>query len=407
MDTPDYTRRLERLLDLARQLNSNMEPPVYLELIIESAAILLNCQDCSIMTFDAESEKLKFMAGSWLQFDLLKPLRVPMEHSIAGWVYSHAQPYMVQEASQDPRFYPDVDRALPYHTRSMLAVPVIYREQAIGVMEALNKKDSTHFTKDDAAILETLGSFVAASLETYRLMEEAAEARQQVAELDRLKTTFIAITSHELRTPLGLILGHSAFLKEIAAPELKPQIDVILDSAMRMKEIVEDFAHADNVITGLSVVHREKTDIPGMIQTVASGFAEQARQKEISLRVDSSLARMTMALDAEKIKVALSNLVENAITFTNNGGHVLVKAERLQVQLRISVIDDGIGIPGRDIERIFERFYQVESPLTRKHGGMGLGLSIARDMVELHNGKIWAESVEGRGSRFVILLPYN
>jgi two-component system sensor histidine kinase VicK len=113
-----------------------------------------------------------------------------------------------------------------------------------------------------------------------------------------------------------------------------------------------------------------------------------------------------MALrDSEKIGVALTNLIKNSLTFSNPGGHVQVKAEAWRKDIKVSVTDDGIGIPSKDIKRIFERFYQVESHLTRRHGGMGLGLSIAKIMVEMHGGRIWAESVEGQGSRFTFILP--
>ena len=100
-------------------------------------------------------------------------------------------------------------------------------------------------------------------------------------------------------------------------------------------------------------------------------------------------------------------MVKNAIVFTDPGGHIFIVAGRIPGYIKISVSDDGIGIPARDLPHIFERFYQVESHLTRKHGGMGLGLSVARVMVELHGGHIWAESLEGKGSNFTLLLPVN
>ena len=111
--------------------------------------------------------------------------------------------------------------------------------------------------------------------------------------------------------------------------------------------------------------------------------------------------------EAGKIEVALSHLVRNAIMFTDRGGHIFVTAEAVPGYVRVSVVDDGIGIPEQDLTRIFDRFYQVESHLTRKHGGMGLGLSVAKAMIEMHGGRLWAESVEGKGSRFTILLPVD
>ncbi len=136
-------------------------------------------------------------------------------------------------------------------------------------------------------------------------------------------------------------------------------------------------------------------------------FQEEAQKKGVSLRADTGQDDLLVDGDASKITIALGNLVKNAITFTNQGGHVFIVAEKIPGHVKVSVIDDGVGIPPRDLTRIFERFYQVESHLTRKHGGMGLGLSIAKVMVELHGGRIWVESVEGKGSNFTFVLPID
>jgi two-component system sensor histidine kinase VicK len=109
--------------------------------------------------------------------------------------------------------------------------------------------------------------------------------------------------------------------------------------------------------------------------------------------------------DSPKITIALGNVVTNAITFTNPGGHIDVVAESIPGHVKVSVIDNGIGIPANDLPQIFDRFYQVESHLTRKHGGMGLGLSVSKVMIEMHGGRIWAESMEGKGSTFTFLIP--
>jgi signal transduction histidine kinase len=116
-------------------------------------------------------------------------------------------------------------------------------------------------------------------------------------------------------------------------------------------------------------------------------------------------SRFYLNADGVKLNIALSNLVKNALQFTEAGGHVTVKLQEASGYFKVSVIDDGIGIPARDLPRVFERFFQVETHLTRRYGGMGLGLSVAKAMVELHGGRIWAESEEGKGSVFTFLLP--
>jgi signal transduction histidine kinase len=125
------------------------------------------------------------------------------------------------------------------------------------------------------------------------------------------------------------------------------------------------------------------------------------------LRLDLGSQELLVDADGSKLAIALSNLVKNAITFTDTGGQVLIKTELSPGYVKVSVIDNGVGIPARDLPRVFERFFQVESHLTRRHGGMGLGLSVAKVMIEMHGGRIWVESVEGKGSNFTFLLPVD
>ena len=219
-----------------------------------------------------------------------------------------------------------------------------------------------------------------------------------------MKSDSIAITSHELRTPLGLILGHATFLREVIGESHRAQLDIIIRNAMRLKEIIESMANVDNFERGVAAVRRRSISVARITEEVVESFQEEARSKKISLRMDVGKDDLMIEGDASKIAVALSNLVKNALTFTDAGRHVFVVTEQVPGYVKVSVIDDGIGIPSKDLPRIFERFYQVETHLTHKHGGMGLGLSVAKLMVEMHGGRIWAESVEGKGSNVTFLL---
>jgi signal transduction histidine kinase len=129
-------------------------------------------------------------------------------------------------------------------------------------------------------------------------------------------------------------------------------------------------------------------------------------QKRVALNVEIERKQdLLVDADGSKIAIVLSNLVKNAITFTNDGGHVMIRGGLETGFVKVVVEDDGVGIPVRDLPHVFDRFYQVESHLTRRHGGMGLGLSVAKVMIEMHGGRIWAESTEGVGSTFTFLLP--
>jgi signal transduction histidine kinase len=141
-------------------------------------------------------------------------------------------------------------------------------------------------------------------------------------------------------------------------------------------------------------------------EEVVLSFRHEAEQRGVELKTDFGNALYYVHADAVKISIALSNLVKNAVQYTETGGHVLVKVEEDSGYIKVTVRDDGIGIPLRELPRVFERFYQVETHLTRRYGGMGLGLAVAKGMIELHGGRIWAES-SGRGSTFTFLLPVN
>ena len=123
--------------------------------------------------------------------------------------------------------------------------------------------------------------------------------------------------------------------------------------------------------------------------------------------VQAPKTRLMLEGDAEKIAIALRNLIKNAITFTDPGGRVVIGVEAIPGYIKVTVLDTGIGIPQEEQQKIFERFYQVEKHMTRRHGGLGVGLSIAKELIELHGGRIWVESEEGVGSRFLFALPLN
>lgn len=194
MAKPDYTHRLERLLEISRKLNTSLVLESLLQTITEAASELVDCDDSSILTIDEETKSLHFIAGPWFELDLMKPFRVPLDSSVAGWVFTHAQPVVLQDAGQDARVFRAVDKALNFETGSIIAVPMIFKDQTMGVLEAVNKKGNLSYNNEDILILETLASQAAVALQNARLLEKTQEAYEQMIELDRMKTDFIAIT---------------------------------------------------------------------------------------------------------------------------------------------------------------------------------------------------------------------
>ncbi|HEX9596381.1 MAG TPA: HAMP domain-containing sensor histidine kinase, partial [Anaerolineales bacterium] len=223
--------------------------------------------------------------------------------------------------------------------------------------------------------------------------------------LDEMKNNFISITSHELRIPLGLILGHASVLKEITAGEALEQIHVVERSALRLKDIVEDLSQIETLQNYPRSLMPKGFDVIALLDRIVKAAMPKAEEKQLTLA--SQLPKDVLEIEGEedKLQIAIDHVLKNAITFTNPGGRVEASLEQTDSWVVLIVADTGVGIPAADLENIFERFYQVEAHMTRKHGGMGLGLAVAKMMVELHGGDIRVESVEGQGSRFTIRLP--
>jgi len=403
----ERTFRIERLLEVTRNLSAALDLDPFLKSVISEASELTDSEAASILEYDETSNELEFLAVPFHYQDALRGARIPLKGSAAGWVYREAKPLHVPDSKADPKHFSALDFASAFETRSILAVPLMVKGRPLGVLEVVNKIGDTHYTEDDAIILETLAAPAALAVHNADLQRRIEAGDSEIAELDRLKSDFIAITSHELRTPLGLILGHATFLRELLSEEYHEQIDIVIKNASRLKEIIESLSSVDNFQSGAARIRQRAVSMARVIEDVIASFSDMAAQRNITLKADLSRDDLLVEVDGGKIAIALSNLVKNAIMFTDEGGHVFVTGELVPGYVKVSVIDDGIGIPARDLPRIFDRFFQVESHLTRRHGGMGLGLSVAKAMIEMHGGRIWAESMEGKGSNFTFLLPVN
>lgn len=399
-------QRLERLIEVCRNLGKSEDVERLLQSIVSASCELTRSQYSYILVYEEETDLLKIVAGPPAHRDTIKRIRVPLEKSLAGWVYSQSKPMVLHNAHNDPRIFRDIERAAGYVTNSILAVPLIFRGETIGVLEAINKQNNLHYTEEDLTILDTLASQAAVATLSTLLFDETKEAYDDVKELEKMKSDFIAVASHELRTPLGLILGHATFLHELIVDEQhKNQIDIIIRNAIKLKTIIDDLSKMDSFQSGSAHLRTGIVPINSLVKKIVNLNTETAIQKNISLNAKLPPSEVTIEGDEDKLGIILNNLIKNALTFTDRNGHILVTLEQLPGYVQITVTDDGIGIPAKDLPHIFERFFQVQSHLTRRHGGLGLGLTVAKTMVEMHKGQIWVESVEGKGSKFFVLLP--
>jgi signal transduction histidine kinase len=305
----------------------------------------------------------------------------------------------------DPRHYNQAPESVGFVTRSILGVPMVIRNRTMGVLEALNKKDDEAFTKQDVQLMTMFGNQAAVAIENARLVAALRRANDQLNELDRRKSDFIAIASHELRTPLNLILGYAAMLSEDARGVNAEQLEGVLKGATQLRSLIDDMVNLQHVDTGAARLEVSEFAVAELIRSVVDTARELADAKHQSIGIDLTDAALQLRADRDKTRIALNNLVVNAVKFTPNEGKIVVSCKQVNDEVLIGVSDNGIGIPAKDLKRVFDRFFQVEPHIARKHGGLGLGLAITKSMVELHGGRIWCESVVGKGSRFIFALP--
>lgn len=399
-----HIHRLERLWEVARSLSTFQEPASFLRAALSTAVELTESEAAFLFELDEGGEAFHVLGASPHQQETLRHLRLPVRESAAGQVYRSLQPLRLADKEMHSHSYKESTVGLGLESQTLAAVPLVLRGKPLGVLEAWNK-NKADYTEDDLLILEALAVLMALTIHNDALQRRAEAALADLAELDRLKSDFVAITSHELRTPLGLILGHATFLRETLDGEARQQAEIIVKYASRLKEIIESLARIHNYESGTARVRKSLFSITRLIDNVLASFADLAARRNISLQAERRGGDLFIEGDAAKISIALDNLVRNALLFTEEGGHVMVISEAVPGYVKVSVVDDGIGIPAKDLPRVFERFFQVEAPLTRRHGGMGLGLSVAKAMIELHGGRIWVESQVGKGSTFSFLLP--
>lgn len=226
--------------------------------------------------------------------------------------------------------------------------------------------------------------------------------------LERVRRDFVANVSHEFKTPLTAIQGFAETLLGGALDDAEHRtrfVEIIRDHSVRLARLTDDLLKLSQIEAGRLELELRPVEIGELADACAETLKFRAGKKnhEIEVRCDAHLP-LVMA-DASRLREVLINLMENAVQYTPPGGHIEVRAEQQNGMVDVTVADNGIGIPQADQERIFERFYRVDTARSREAGGTGLGLSIARHIVEAHGGDIWVESAVGQGSRFHFSVP--
>src|SRR6266545_4940599 len=404
-DLEGQHQKLRRLVELSVTLNSTLDLDDLLELITATATDLLNCEAASILLYDEKHPRLYFAAATGSDSAQLAEFPVPIDSSLAGTIFRTNQPLILNNAEQDPRHYSLVSDHIKFKVKSLLGVPMPIKDRTVGVLEAVNKRNGI-FDERDATLLSVTAAHAAIAIDNARLLQTTKQALQQVKESNQLKSNFLSLASHELRTPLGIIIGYSTFLKEDAKGELSDHADQVLTAARQIRSILDEMNNLAMLKSDEMILKPQKVMMEDILAYACEGIKDIAFTRKQNLVYAFLEEPLVVNVDIDKTALAFVNILGNAIRFSPEGSDITIGVTKDSNQVLSWVQDHGIGIPVDKLQKIFEEFYQIEPPNTRHYGGLGIGLTIAKGLIEAQGGKIWAASAgTGSGSTFKVLLP--
>ena len=289
---------------------------------------------------------------------------------------------------------------IPPITGGMLAAPLNGRDGTrLGIIYLSDRADGGAFTGDDESIAVQLAQMASIAVENTLFSEER--------EANRIKDEFLSTLSHELRTPLNAILGWTQLLEmEKPSGEFAHGLEVIERNARAQTKLIEDLLDVSRISTGKLRLNPQLITVGTVVESAVEAVKPAADAKGVKLHVDLPSTPQRLVADPDRLQQVVWNLLSNAVKFTPTGGTVTVDSQQIAGNIEIRVTDTGQGIAPAFLPFVFDRFRQADSTSTRSHGGLGIGLTIVRHIVELHGGSVRAESRgEGHGSAFTVTLP--
>jgi len=374
-------------------------PDTLLEIVRQLSSVAREVSGADGVTFVMREGDQCYFADESAIAPLWKGRRVPMDTCIAGWVMLNAQAVALEDIYADPRISADAYR--PTFVQSLVVVPV-RREAPVA---AIGAYWATRHRADEREVarLQSIADAAALALENVSLRERL----QRAETANRTKDEFLASLSHELRTPLTTIVGWVKMLRtgRVNADTADRALGVIERSADTQRQLIGDLLDVTHAITGKIVLELSNVDLVRVVRSVLESAAPAIEAKRHVLTV-SVPAEAVVRGDAERLAQVASNLVSNAVKFTPAGGGIEVRLTRTGHEVTLVVSDSGVGIVPDLLPRVFDRFHEADAGVPRKYSGLGVGLAIVRHLVELHRGRVRAESAgEGRGSTFSVEVP--
>jgi signal transduction histidine kinase len=405
-ETQRRARELDVLNKASQAMTSTLDLESVLNVVISEVRSLLDAEGASVALRDPATGDLVFAAMSGLGSEQLVGTRIPANAGVAGWVVRERQPALVHDAQNDPRFWSAVDVKSGSTTRSLVAVPLIFKAAIWGVIEAINKINGT-FDQRDCAILEALARSAAIAVENARLYEAEREQRHlveqsqmQLTQSEKLAATgrLAATLAHEINNPLQALSNCMQLMLnfELDPDERREIVELASSEVERLSETVTrtlDFARRPQ--QAMTRAHLNE-----ILEKVLALAGKYFQHRYIALRRDLANDLPPILANPGELSQVFLNLVLNAVDAMPEGGTLSVVSGRAEGgRLWVAFSDTGCGIPPESLPHIFEPFYSTKPDST------GLGLSVSSSVVSRHGGEITVQSQVNQGTTFTVWLP--
>ena len=400
-------RELTTLFDLAKTMASATNMQVLFQHVVEGAVHLSEADKGWLFLRDATSKRLTLMAQKGLPRTLAARVGKPWDDGLSGLVALSGEPLNIY-GEPLRRF------KVAQLGQAALVVPIKVKKEVVALL-AVMRKEARPFSSDEQALLVALADYASIALvnaQLFRTLQEHVQAMQRTAKAARegenLKNELLQNVSHELRTPLGVAKGYVDMLLAGQMGELTPEQKQTIETVQKQLAQIADIVTSMTALQAVSLAPAQwaRVNIGDLARLAVARQKPYARKKKLVL--DAHIVSQDTAVrgDPDQLSLVFDHLLDNAIKFTPEGGHITLQVQRKHDEfVEVSVKDTGIGIPPQYLEHIFERFYQGDGSTTRRFGGLGLGLSVVKEIIEAHNGKVWAESKEGQGTTVRFVLP--
>ncbi len=414
-------RRAEKLIDSQKRALENIlsgRPlaQTFDNLLSSLEDISPSGMSASILLLDDDGKHLLHLSAPALPSDYNKAIdgiEIGPSAGSCGTAAFRNEPVIVSDIANDPLWTPWRDLALSHGLHACWSTPIPSRTGGVIGTFALYSRTPRSPTADDRELIDLITRTAAIAIESRRADDQTREAlsrekraRIEAENADRLKGEFLATVSHELRTPLTSILGWTSLLRSgPSARELDEGLSTIESSARAQSQLVNDLLDVSRISVGQMKLERVPVDLVSVVRSAVATVRPVAASRHVDIEVTLPESMRLVMGDPQRLHQVVWNLLSNAIKFSPPDKPVRVSLEERDTHAVISVADQGKGIDSQFLPRLFTRFSQEESALTRIQGGLGLGLSIVKDLVDLHGGTVQVESVPGKGARFDVALP--